>query len=77
MRATIDLPDPVFDALRTRAEHRGTSVQAVIIEAIEKEIGLGPTASGVGNRVTLPLIQSAHPGALRSLTNADVDDIFD
>ena len=77
MRATIDLPDSVYNALRTRAEHQGTSIQAVIVEAIEKEIGLSPTPGKMGNRVTLPLIRSARPGALRSLTSAQVDDILD
>ena len=76
MRATIELPEPVFQILRARAEQRSLSMQAVILEAIEKEIAHGPTPANVQGRVSLPLIRSGHPGSLHSLTNAEIDDIL-
>ena len=51
MRATIELPEPVFQILQARAEQRSLSIQAVILEAIKKEIGHGPTPAEVQGRV--------------------------
>ena len=75
MKATIELPEPVFQTLLALAEQQGSSLQAVILEAIKKEIAPGPTPHE-RRRVSLPLIRSRHPGSLRSLTNAEVDDIL-
>jgi hypothetical protein len=76
MRATIKLPEPVYEILQARAEQRGTSVEAVIVEAINKETSHGPTPVGLKGRVSLPLIRSNRPGSLHSLTNAEIDDIL-
>jgi hypothetical protein len=76
MRATIELPEPVFRILLAHAEQRSLSIQAVILEAIEKEIAYGPTPAEVRGRVSLPLIRSSRPGSLHSLTNAEIDDIL-
>ena len=76
MRATIELPEPVFQTLLALAEHQGSSLQAVILEAIKKEIAEGPTPDGRRRRVSLPLVRSRHPGSLHSLTNAEIDDIL-
>lgn len=76
MRATIKLPEPVFQILQARAEQRSLSIQAVILEAINKEIEHGPTPAEVKGRVSLPLIRSSRPGSLHSLTNAQIDDIL-
>jgi hypothetical protein len=76
MRAMIELPEPVYQILQARAEQRGTSVQAVIVEPINKEIAHGPMPVGLKGRVSLPIIRSSHPGSLHSLTNAEIDDIL-
>jgi hypothetical protein len=76
MRATIELPEPVYQILQARAKQRGTSVQAVIVEAINKEIARGPMPVGLKGRVSLPLIRSSRPGSINSLTNAEIDDIL-
>jgi len=76
MRATIELPEPVFQILQAYAEQRSSSIQAVILEAIQKEIAHGPTPAGVKSRVSLPLIRSSRPGSLHSLTNVEIDDIL-
>ena len=74
MRATIDLPEPIFQTLLARAEQQSSSIQAVILDAIKKEIAHGPTPDHVRSRVSLPLIRSGRRGSLRSMTNAEVDD---
>jgi hypothetical protein len=70
----IELPEPVYQILQARAEQWGTSVQAVIVEAINKEIADEPMPVGLKGRVSLPL-RSSRPGSLHSLTNAEIDDI--
>jgi hypothetical protein len=74
MKATIELPEPVFQTLLALAEQQGSSLQAVILEAIKKEIAEGPTPDERRRRVSLPLVRSRHPGSLHSLTNAEIDD---
>ena len=76
MRATIELPEPVFHLLQARAEQRSSSIQAVILEAIQKEIARGPAPGEVKGRVSLPVIRSSRPGSLHSLTNTGIDDIL-
>jgi hypothetical protein len=71
----IELPEPVCQILQARAEQRGTSVQAVIVEAINKEIADKPMPVGLKGRVSRPLIRSSRPGSLHSLTNAEIDDV--
>jgi hypothetical protein len=77
MQATIDLPDSVFAALQTRAAQQGYSVHALILQAIEREIGRGSLPSPQQHHVQLPLIRSRQPGSLPSLTNAEIDALLD
>jgi hypothetical protein len=76
MKATIELPEPVFQTLLALAEQQGSSLQAVILEAINREIAEGTMPEERRRRVSLPLIRSRQPGSLHSLTNAEVDDIL-
>jgi hypothetical protein len=76
MKATIELREPLFDLLQARAEQRNSTIQAIILEAIQKEIVSGEAPSEVKGRVSLPLIRSSRPGSLHSLTNAEIDDIL-
>jgi hypothetical protein len=76
MKATIELPEPIFEELRARAEQQRSSVEALIIEAVEKKIGFQPAEEQSRRRITLPLIRSRNPGALRSMTNSEIDDIL-
>jgi len=76
MRATIELPEPVFQVLQARAEEQRSSLEAVILEAIEKEIAPRPTHAEAQGRVSLPLIRSRHPGSLHSLTSGEIDDLL-
>lgn len=52
VRTTVDIPEPLHDKLRHRAEQSGTSIRALIVRAIEQ------TYSGAekGNHLTGPLI---------------------
>jgi len=58
VRTTIDIPEPLHDRLRHRAERSGTSIRALVIRAIEQVYREG----GKGAHVTGPLITG--PGKL-------------
>ena len=79
MPVQIELPERLVDALENRARQLHSSIQEVAIEAIEQAVALAPKAGkgrSRGPRVHLPLIRSAKPGTLRSLTNAEIDGIL-
>jgi hypothetical protein len=54
VRTTIDIPEPLHDQLRQRAESSGTSIRSLIVRAIEQTYA-GPKK---GERVTGPLIRT-------------------
>jgi hypothetical protein len=76
MRATIELPEPIVQKLRARAEQERSTIEALIIEAVERDIGLQAAKEQPRTRITLPLIRSGHPGALRSMTSSEIDAIL-
>jgi hypothetical protein len=76
MQVHIDLPDRLVNALESRARQLHTSVQAVAIEAIEKDLARVEDETPRGRRVRLPLIRSVKPGSLRSMTNTEIDAIL-
>jgi hypothetical protein len=55
VRTTVDLPEPLHDRLRQRAEFTGASIRSLIVQAIEQTY---PGASK-GKPVTGPLIRTA------------------
>jgi hypothetical protein len=80
MVVSIELPERLLGALESRAHELNSSIEAVAIKAIEDAIqkdiaGVG-SEGACGRRVRLPLIRSANPGSLKSLTNADIDGIL-
>jgi hypothetical protein len=64
MRTTVDIPDKLYRRLKSKAAIEGHSVKSLILTSVEKELG-----SAEENRkrksLTLPLVHSKHPGALR------------
>ena len=55
VRTTIDIPEPLHDRLRDRAERSGTSIRSLIVHAIEQTY---PGATK-GRPVTGPLIRGS------------------
>jgi hypothetical protein len=80
MVVSIELPEQLLGAIESRARELHSSVEAVAIKAIEdaiqKDITGVESEGACGRRVRLPLIRSANPGSLRSLTNTDIDGIL-
>jgi hypothetical protein len=58
VRTTVDIPEPLHDRLRERAERSGTSIRSLIVRAIE-QVYVEPRR---GEYVTGPLI--TRPGKL-------------
>lgn len=52
MRTTVDIPAPLHDELRRRAESSGTSIRSLIVRALEERY----TARGKKEPVTGPLV---------------------
>ena len=53
IRTTVDIPEPLHDRLRHRAESSGTSIRSLIVRAIEQAY----TEPKKKKRVTGPLIR--------------------
>ncbi len=71
MRTTVDIPDPTYRRLKTRAAQEGCSVKELILRGVEQE--LGGSARPV-RRVKLPLVRSKQQGSL-DLTNERIYEI--
>lgn len=72
MRTTIDIPDPLYRRIKARAAHEGRSARALILLAVEQSLA---TPASHGHRVTLPIVRSKRPRALR-LDNAGIYDVI-
>jgi len=55
IRTTVDIPEPLHDRLRRRAENAGTSIRRLIVRALE-QVYQDP---GKGEPVTGPLVHLA------------------
>jgi len=74
MRTTVDIPDPLYRQLKSKAAIRGCSVKELILRGVETELN-GGTARRTSSRVTLPLVKSKRPGSLK-LTNKTINEII-
>jgi metal-responsive CopG/Arc/MetJ family transcriptional regulator len=54
VRTTVDIPEPLHQRLRQRAESSGTSIRSLIVRAIEETY----SEPKKGERVTGPLIRT-------------------
>jgi plasmid stability protein len=74
MRTTLDLPDELFRELKATAAKRGTSLKALLRNAVENELARSAEPRR-DHRVRLPILKSREPGTL-DLTNADIEDLL-
>lgn len=73
MRTTVDIPDPLYRQLKSRAAREGRSVKELILRGVEGQLDLAQKSSK--RRVRLPLIRSKRPGKLR-LDNARIFELI-
>lgn len=73
MRTTVDIPDPVYKRLRTRAVREGSTAKDLILRGVEQVLQDTPKKSR--RRIKLPIVRSKRPGTLR-LDNAKIYEII-
>jgi hypothetical protein len=71
MRTTVDIPDPVYRRLKSRAANEGSSTKELILRGVKQVLKENPRRSR--KRIKLPIIRSKHPGTLE----LDNDKIFE
>ncbi|HXU48382.1 MAG TPA: hypothetical protein VN727_05005 [Candidatus Binatia bacterium] len=71
MRTTIDIPDPIYRKLKSRAASEGTSTKELILRGAKSVLRVSARRSR--KRVKLPIIRSKQPGTL----DLDNDKIFE
>jgi hypothetical protein len=63
--ATVTIPEPLHQELRRRAEESGTSVDALVVRALEERFGEREEGKQAkGQNVTGPLIKGGKRGPL-------------
>lgn len=71
MRTTVDIPDPVYRRLKSRAASEGSSAKDLILRGVKQVLKERGRKSR--RRIKLPIIRSKHPGTLE----LDNDKIFE
>jgi len=71
MRTTVDIPDPVYRRLKSRAASEGSSAKELILRGVNHVLKPSPRKSR--RRIELPIIRSKQPGTLE----LDNDKIFE
>jgi len=71
VRTTIDIPDPVYRRLKSRAAIEGSSAKELILRGVKQVLKGDPRRPQ--KRIKLPIIRSKHPGTLE----LDNDKIFE
>jgi len=73
MRTTVDIPDPVYRRLKSRAASEGSSAKELILRGVKRVLKEGPRKSR--RRVRLPILRSKQPGTLE-LDNEKIFEII-
>lgn len=69
----MDIPDPVYRRLKSRAASEGSSAKELILRGVEQI--LRKSRRKFHRKVKLPIVRSKRPGALR-LNNAKIYEII-
>jgi hypothetical protein len=76
MRTTVEIPDDLFHQIKLRVTEERVTLREFLVRAAERE--LVRRGNGEARRkISFPLVPSRHPGSLRSLTNAEIDELSD
>jgi len=69
MRTTVDIPDPVYRRLKSRAASEGSTAKELILRGVKQV--LKEKRRRIRRRVKLPIVPSKHPGTY-ALDNAKI-----
>lgn len=75
MRTTVDIPDPLYRELKSKAAQEGRSVKELILRSVEGDLRhpAGSMRNEKKRRVRIPILESKEPGTL----HLDNERIFD
>jgi hypothetical protein len=73
VRTTVDIPDPLYRQLKSKAAGEGRSVKELILRGVESELQGKPRRRG--RYVSLPLVPSKNPGTV-PLDNAKIFELI-
>jgi hypothetical protein len=73
MRTTVDIPDPLYRELKSKAAREKRSVKELILRSVEVELRL--LSRKRSRRVTFPLVPSRKPGTLM-IDNAKIYELI-
>jgi plasmid stability protein len=73
MRTTVDIPDPIYRELKSRAAAEGRSVKDLVLRGVES-ILRDPAKKSV-RRLQLPIFNAGEPGSLE-LDNEKIYDLI-
>jgi hypothetical protein len=74
MRTTVDIPDPLYRALKKKAAHEGFSIKELVLRGVELELR-SAAKTKTGSQRRPPVIESDKPGSL-DLDNAKIYEII-
>jgi hypothetical protein len=75
VRTTVEIPDDLFRQIKLRAIEQRVTLKEFLVRAAESALARG--AGEPRARISFPLVPSRRPGSLRSLTNAEIDELPD
>jgi hypothetical protein len=73
MRTTVDIPDPIYRELKSRAGLEGKTVKELIVRSVS--VTLQTEAPPKRRRLKLPIIHSKVPGTLK-IDNEQIYDLI-
>ena len=66
----------MFREVKALAAWSGKSLRSFVVSAIEREVARTRQLQR-RYQVKLPLLKSKHPGKIKSMTNAEIEDLLD
>ena len=73
MRTTVDIPDPLYRELKSKAAREKSSVKRLILRGVEIELRGGPKKCK--RRISFPIVPSKSPGTLE-IDNAKIFELI-
>ena len=64
MRTTVEIPDPIYRELKTKAASEGRSVKELVLRGVQTVLEPEKTSPPEGQLI-LPKIESKNPGSLK------------
>jgi hypothetical protein len=65
MRTTVDIPDPIYRELESRAAHEGKAVEELIVRCVAVSLETEEPALPRARQGLPPVVESKNPGSLR------------